>query len=68
MNKRDLLTLARVEEREARARDLVSFKYSDNRAMLNAIKQEKAATAANVLLAARQPSATESFETLLTKR
>jgi ferredoxin/flavodoxin---NADP+ reductase len=57
VNKRDLLTLARVEEREARARNLVSFKYSDNSEMLNAIAQEKAASAANVSLAARQPSA-----------
>jgi hypothetical protein len=68
VNKSDLLTLARVEEREARARDLVSFKYSDNSEMLNAIAQEKAASAANVSLAARQPSAaaealaTESLE------
>ena len=67
MNKSDLFTLARVEEREARARDLVSFKYSDNSEMLNAIEQEKAA-AANVSLAAREPwaatetSATESLE------
>ena len=67
VNKRDLLTLTRVEEREARARDLVSFKYSDNSEMLNAIEQEKAA-AANVSLAAREPwaatetSATESLE------
>jgi ferredoxin--NADP+ reductase len=57
VNKSDLLTLARVEEREARARNLVSFKYSDNSEMLNAIAQEKAASAANVSLAARQPSA-----------
>jgi len=55
VNKSDLLTLARVEEREARARNLVSFKYSDNSEMLNAIAQEKAASAANVSLAARQP-------------
>jgi ferredoxin--NADP+ reductase len=65
VNKSDLLTLARVEEREARARDLVSFKYSDNRAMLNAIKQEKADSVANVLLAARQPSA--ALEALATE-
>jgi ferredoxin--NADP+ reductase len=68
VQKRDLLTLARVEEREARARDLVSFKYSENSEMLNAIAQEKAASAANVSPAARQPSAaseasaTESLE------
>ena len=57
VNKSDLLTLARVEEREARARNLVSFKYSDNNEMLNAIAREKTASAANVFLAARQPSA-----------
>jgi ferredoxin--NADP+ reductase len=57
VNKSDLLTLARVEEREARARDLVSFKYSDNSEMLNAIAHEKAASAANGSLAARQLSA-----------
>jgi ferredoxin--NADP+ reductase len=57
VNKSDLLTLARVEEREAKARNLVSFKYSDNSEMLNAIAQEKAAAAANASLAARQPSA-----------
>jgi ferredoxin--NADP+ reductase len=71
VNKSDLFTLARVEERKARARNLVSFKYSDNSEMLNAIAQEKAATAANVLLATRQPSevpATESLGTLLTTR
>jgi ferredoxin--NADP+ reductase len=74
VNKSDLLTLARVEEREARARDLVNFKYSDNSEMLNAIAQEKAASAANVSLAAKQPSAAseasakESPETLLTGR
>jgi ferredoxin--NADP+ reductase len=56
VNKSDLLALARVEEREARARNLVSFKYSDNSEMLNAIAQEKAA--ANVSLPAKQPSAT----------
>jgi len=69
VNKSDLLTLARVEEREAKARNLVSFKYSDNREMLNAIAQERAA--ANVSLDARLPSAaseawaTESLEPLL---
>jgi ferredoxin--NADP+ reductase len=57
VNKSDLLTLARVEEREAQARDLVSFKYSDNSEMLNAIAEEKAATAARVSTASRQPSA-----------
>jgi hypothetical protein len=73
VNKRDLLTLARVEEREARARDLVSFKYSDNGEMLNAIAEEKAASAAHVSLAAREPSAaseawtTESLEASLTR-
>ncbi len=71
VNKSDLLILARVEEREARARDLVSFKYSDNSEMLSAIAQEKAASAAHVSLAARQPSsapATESLGAPLTKR
>jgi len=43
VNKSDLLTLAQVEEREARARNLVSFKFSDNSEMLDAIAQEKAA-------------------------
>jgi ferredoxin--NADP+ reductase len=57
VNKSDLLTLTRVEEREARARNLVSFKYSDNSEMLNAIAREKAASVANVSPAARQPSA-----------
>lgn len=72
--KSDLLTLSRVEEREARARNLVSFKYSDNSEMLNAIAQELAASAANVSQAAKQPSAaseasaTQSSEALLTKR
>jgi ferredoxin/flavodoxin---NADP+ reductase len=72
VNQSDLLTLARVEEREARVRDLVSFKYSDNSEMLNAIAQEKAASAAHASKAARQPhtvsetSATESREALLT--
>jgi ferredoxin--NADP+ reductase len=74
VNKSDLFTLARVEEREAKARNLVSFKYSDNSEMLNAITREKAASAANVSLAARQPSAvseasvTESLEAPLTRR
>jgi ferredoxin/flavodoxin---NADP+ reductase len=58
VNKSDLLTLARVEEREAGARNLVSFKYSHNSEMLKAIAREKAASAANVSQAARQPSAT----------
>jgi ferredoxin--NADP+ reductase len=43
VNKSDLLTLTCVEEREAKARNLVSFKYSDNSEMLHAIAQEKAA-------------------------
>jgi ferredoxin--NADP+ reductase len=43
VNKSDLLTLAQIEEREARARNLVSFKFSDNSEMLDAIAQEKAA-------------------------
>jgi len=55
VNKSDLLTLACVEEREAKARNLVSFKYSDNSEMLYAIAQERAA--ANVPQGARQPSA-----------
>jgi hypothetical protein len=73
VNKSDLLTLARVEEREARARKLISFKYSDNSEMLNAIAEKKAVWAANVSLAARQPwaaseaSATESLEAPLTR-
>jgi ferredoxin/flavodoxin---NADP+ reductase len=71
VNKSDLLTLARVEEREARARNLVSFKYSDNCEMLNAIAEEKAASAANVSLsawrslAASEASIEESQEALL---
>jgi ferredoxin/flavodoxin---NADP+ reductase len=71
VNKSDLLTLARVEEREARARNLVSFKYSENSEMLNAITREKAASAAKVSLAARQPleaPATESLGATLTRR
>jgi ferredoxin--NADP+ reductase len=68
-----LLTLARVEEREARARNLVSFKYSDNSEMLKAIALELAASAADVSHAAQpsaasEASAMESSEALLTKR
>ncbi len=55
VNKSDLVALAQVEEREAKARGLVSFKYSDNSEMLFAIAQEKAA--ANVSQAARKPLA-----------
>ena len=54
VNKSDLLALAQDEEREARERNLDSFKHSDNSAMLNAIAQLRAA-AANVSLAARAP-------------
>jgi ferredoxin--NADP+ reductase len=74
VNKSDLLKLARVEEREAGARDLISFKYSDNCEMLNAIAAENAASAANLPHPAKHPSAaseasaTESLEALLTKR
>ncbi len=72
VNKSDLLTLARAEEREARARNLESFKYSDNSEMLNAIAQEKAAATANVtlaaiqLLAASPTLAMESLEAVFT--
>ncbi len=55
VNKSDLLILAHVEEREAKARNLVSFKFSDNREMLDAIARERAA--ANVAHAASRPSA-----------
>jgi ferredoxin/flavodoxin---NADP+ reductase len=55
VNKSDILTLGQIEEREAKARDLVSFKYSDNNEMQYAIAQEKAA--ANVAQAAKPPSA-----------
>jgi hypothetical protein len=41
VNKNDLFTLARVEKREAGARNLASFKHSDNREMLNTIAQER---------------------------
>jgi ferredoxin/flavodoxin---NADP+ reductase len=54
VNKSDLLALAQIEEREAKARNLVSFKLSDNNAMLNAIAQYWAA-AASVAQAAMQP-------------
>jgi ferredoxin--NADP+ reductase len=53
VNKSDLRTLAEIEEREARERNLVSFKHSENSAMLIAIAQYKAA-AANAALAAMQ--------------
>ena len=63
VNKSDLLTLAQVEEREAKARNLVSFKYSDNNEMLFAIAQEKAAV--NVSRAAKQqPAASEAWATV----
>ena len=67
VNKSDLLTLAHVEEREAKARNLVSFKYSDNSEMLNAIALEKAASPTDVTLAAIQllaASATPAMESL----
>jgi ferredoxin--NADP+ reductase len=70
VNKSDLLALAQVEEREARERNLASFKHSDNSAMLYAIAQVRAA-AANRALAAMRPSATaeawatESLEAVL---
>jgi ferredoxin--NADP+ reductase len=56
VNKSDLLTLGKVEEREAKARNLVSFKYSDNSEMLEAIAQEKAAA---ILSQAATQSATQ---------
>jgi ferredoxin--NADP+ reductase len=70
VSKSDLLALGQVEEREARERNLVSFKHSDNSAMLYAIAQVRAA-AANAALAAMRPStaseawATESLEAVL---
>jgi hypothetical protein len=41
VSKADLLLLGAVEEREAKARGLTYFKYSDDEAMLAAIEQEK---------------------------
>jgi len=49
VNKSDLLTLAHVEEREAKSRGLVSFKFSDNSEMLNAIAKEKTASEASTI-------------------
>lgn len=65
VNKSDLLALARVEVREANARDLVAFKYSDNSEMLKAIEQEKAAAIASHIAtqpATKLPPAFEGFE------
>jgi ferredoxin--NADP+ reductase len=45
VSKADLLLLGAVEEREAKARGLTYFKYSDDEAMLAAIEQEKSKTA-----------------------
>jgi len=69
VNKADLLTLAQVEELEAKARKLVSFKFSDNSEMLGAIAHEK--VAAILSRRARRSSpvleawATESLEPVL---
>jgi ferredoxin/flavodoxin---NADP+ reductase len=41
VTKADLALLARVEQREAQERQLVSFKYSDNDAMFSAISEER---------------------------
>ena len=41
VTKADLALLARVEQREAQAHQLVSFKYSDNEAMFSAIAEER---------------------------
>jgi len=41
VTKADLALLARVEQREAQERQLVSFKYSDNEAMFSAIAEER---------------------------
>ncbi|MGA9587169.1 MAG: hypothetical protein WBQ95_17690, partial [Terracidiphilus sp.] len=52
-----------VEEREAKARNLVSFKHSDNSAMLSAIAEYWAA-AANMAQAAIEPlAASEAWAT-----
>jgi ferredoxin--NADP+ reductase len=45
VSKADLLLLGAVEEREAKARGLTYFKYSDDADMLAAIEQEKLKTA-----------------------
>ncbi len=63
VNKSDLLALAQVEEREARERNLISFKHSDNRAMLYAIAQVRAAAANLALAAMRPPAASEAWAT-----
>ena len=41
VSKPDLMLLGQAEEREAKARGLGYFKYSDNRAMLQAIERER---------------------------
>jgi len=42
VNKEDIALLGKVEEREAKQRGLVAFKYSDDESMMSAIEKEKA--------------------------
>ena len=44
VNKAELALLAKAEEKEAQARDLTYFKYSDDTSMLRAITREKSST------------------------
>jgi ferredoxin--NADP+ reductase len=48
VSKSDLSLLAKTEEREAQARGVAYFKFSDDEVMLSAIENEKAASAAPV--------------------
>jgi ferredoxin--NADP+ reductase len=48
VSKSDLSLLAKTEEREAQARGIAYFKFSDDEVMLSAIENEKAASAAPV--------------------
>jgi hypothetical protein len=45
VSKSDLALLGAAEEREARARSLTYFKFSDDADMISAIEQEKSKTA-----------------------
>ena len=45
VSKSDLGLLGKAEEREAQARGVNYFKYSDDEVMLSAIKQEKSTSA-----------------------
>ncbi len=46
VNKAELALLAKAEEKEAQARNLTYFKYSDDTSMLRAITREKNSTSA----------------------